>query len=113
MNADPTITLRVRGFAASTLDGIEEMAASAMECGDDAAPALAVVAGAYHSGALRFPRSLAGIVSRGLCELANGEDAEAQECARRGMAQESRWARAAAEGLTTLQVAASRAAVRS
>lgn len=95
--------VRVTGFAASTLDGVAEMADVAEEMGDEDAPMLRAVANAYQRGALRFNRAEAEAIWRGLMDLSNGEDAYAEDRNHQRADPEGvRMARAAATGLATL-----------
>lgn len=107
------IVLRVRGFAATTLDSATEAAEMAEESGEEEADILAAVARAYRDGALRFTREEADAVASGLCDMANSEDGFVEEHKSDPDAVESvRMARAARDGLSSLSVAARRAAAK-
>lgn len=96
-------TIRVTGFAASTLDGVWEMAEEAEDMGDEDAPIFRAVATAYKGGALRFNREEADMIRHGLCELSNSEDGYAEERNHQLHDPEGvRMARAACQGLVGL-----------
>lgn len=92
--------LLVRGFAASTLDGVGEIADAAEELGEEDAPRFRLLAEAYTGSALVFEARDGEALWWALRELANCEDAHAEK--RDVDADEARMARAACNGLGTL-----------
>lgn len=98
-----TVTLRVRGFASSTLDGVAEMADIAEELEHDDAAGLRLLANAYRNSALIFDASDAEAIGCALRDLANSEDAYAEQPnAKRNDPEGVRYARAARDGLSGL-----------
>lgn len=98
-----TVTLRVRGFASSTLDGVAEMAEMAEELGHDEAAGLRLLANAYRDNSLTFDATHADAIADALQDLANGEDAYAENPqAKRTDPEGVRIARAASNGLAGL-----------
>ena len=98
-----TITLRVRGFASSTLDGVAEMADIAEELEHEDSAGLRLLANAYRNGALTFDAVHAEAIGCALQDLANGEDAYCENPnAKRTDPNGVRFARAARDGLSGL-----------
>lgn len=101
------VTLRVRGYAASALDTVEESALASADLGLDDAPGLVLLACCYRRRSLRFERAHAGLVADALDDLSDGEDGCALACARSD-SEGARMARAARDGLSTLATRARR-----
>ena len=99
--ARDNVTLPVRGFAASTLDGIGEMAIIADELGEEDAPKYRLLANAYKDGALRFSPADAREIGWALSDLSNTEDG-IWEVLKHRDPEAARMAKAASTGLATL-----------
>lgn len=98
-----TVTLRVRGFASSTLDGVSEMADIAEELEHEDAAGLRLLASAYRDNALTFDVTDAEAIGCALRDLANSEDDYAENPnAKRTDPEGVRFARAARDGLSGL-----------
>lgn len=92
------ICLPVRGFAESSLIGLAEVAADGVEL--DARDVLLVRS--FSGGKLCFRPDQRDDIGFALHDLANAEDAMAEEMTRRRNSESSRFARAARDGLTGL-----------
>lgn len=92
------ICLPVRGFAESSLIGLAEVAADGVEL--DARDVLLVKS--FSGGKLCFRPEQRDDIGFALHDLANAEDAMAEEMTRRGDSESARFARAARDGLTGL-----------
>lgn len=121
MSAGRPARLRVTGFAISTLHAFaEECILGEDDRRDEGMADVCAVLDAYLAGGpyltgnapryLVFPADRADSIRRGLTDLANGEDDEA-DVRRRNDPEGARYARAARDGLSTLARRAGRIAV--